>query len=89
MYLWTVHPCKGLMSLVHHTQLYLLPLRCEEPNNGKKSHCQLLAGRYTVDMQDEDDVQGSKLKLKQYEQPGELVTLPSGTRFWPQQRYLC
>lgn len=30
---------------------------------------------------EEDDVQGSKLKLKQYEQPGELVTLPSGIQY--------
>jgi hypothetical protein len=29
-------------------------------------------------LQAEDDVQGTKLKLKQYEQPGELITLPSG-----------
>lgn len=30
---------------------------------------------------EEDDVQGSKLKLKQYEQPGELITLPSGIQY--------
>ena len=33
----------------------------------------------TRGVQEEDDVQGTKLKLKQYEQPGELVTLDSGT----------